>query len=418
MNIRLIAFLVLLTIASACNTTPSDVAIAPTATFLPIPSQQPRYTATLQPTRTPLPTFTYTPTNTPVPPTATVSPTPSPTPTVVGIVQSLQRVNVRQGPGEEYGSLTSLPPGTGVQVVGQNAEGTWFNVRLEDNREGWISGRLLFLPPSATPFPSPTPSPDLTALFGGTPLPTAILGGGTVTPTPPILVATATSVGSRPTQATATPTLPLVPIVNLDTINMTATALAGGAATATASITPLPTLTPSVTVEARVLTVEPANSTPAPTNATATPASATFDGLSQDQVRAQEGIDVFAFCDERQFGIPAPANLRAGQSIDIWWAWFAKEEQQVRDHINAVNYDLRVNGQPVSAVINNYRTAIRKQGTDFVAYWYVPFGPLETGEYEITYVATWSRAISDGYDTFGPNTNKPFEQHTCRFTVR
>lgn len=412
MKKRILALLSLCLLVWACTTQPSDVALVPTATFLPIPSQQPRLTATIQPTRTPLPTFTYTPTNTPVPPTPTLSPTPTATPTVVGIVQSLQRVNVRQGPGEEYGSITSVAPGTGVQVIGQNENGTWFNVRLEDGREGWVSGRLLFLPPSPTPLPSPTPSPDLTALFGGTPLPTAILGGGTVTPTPPLAVATATNVGERPSATALIPTQPLVPIVNLDTINLTATALAGGAATET------PTRTPSITPTTdRVLSV--ATSTPAPANFTPSPTPLSQGtGLSDTQAQTLRGVDVFAFCDERQFGIPAPTTIRSGQSIQIWWAWFAREEAQVNAHIDNASYDIRVNGQPVTAVINDYRRPTRKQGNDFVAYWYVPYGPLEAGDYEITFVVTWSQAITDGYEAFGPGTAKPFEQHSCRFTVR
>ncbi len=412
MKKHLLAIFALIAFVVACTTQPSDVAIAPTATFLPIPSQLPRFTATLQASRTPLPTFTYTPTNTPVPPTPTLSQTPTLTPTVVGIVQSLQRVNVRQGPGEEYGGITSLPPGTGVQVIGQDTEGSWFNVRLDDGREGWVSGRLLFLPPSATPLPSATPSPDLTALFGGTPLPTAFLGGGTVTPTPPSLVATATGVGERPSATPVTPTQPIVPIVNLDTINLTATALAGGAATETPSRTP--TITPTTD---RVLAVETSTSLPADFTPSPTPLSQS-SGLTDAQAVSQDGIDVFAFCDERQFGIPAPTNVRAGQSIEIWWAWFAREEGQVRSHIDNATYDIRVNGQSVTAVINDYRRPIRKQGTDFVSYWYVPFGPLDAGDYEITFVVSWTQAITDGYESFGPGTAKTFEQHSCRLTVR
>ncbi len=412
---RWLLLALILGMMAGCAAQQREIALAPTATLLPIPSQLPRYTATPVPSRTPLPTFTFTPTETPIPPTPTLSPTPTMTPTIVGIIQSLQRVNVREGPGTEFRELAALAPGTGVQVIGQNPDATWYNVRLEDGREGWVAARLLFLQATSTPFPSPTPSPDLTALFSSVPLPTAILGGGTITPTPPVgiaVTATPFTLVASPTQ-TATPQ-PLVPVINLDTINMTATALAGGAATATASFTPtsLPTSTQSRTISITATDGAIITTTPVPT------ALSSSGGLSDEQVNAQQGVKVFAFCDDRQFGIAAPTNLRDGTFIQVWWAWFAKEEQQVRDHIDAVSYDIRVNGQPLPSNINDYRTSIRRQNNDFVAYWYVPFGPLSAGNYEITFVMSWSRTITDGYEFFGPNTRKPFEQHTCSFTVR
>lgn len=231
--------LILVVSALAACTPPSDesviqVAEEPTATLQGILSQTPRATATLEPTRTPFPTATFTPTQTDVPPSPTLSPTPTVTPTVAGIIQSLQRVNVRTGPSVDFSGLTSLEPGTGVQIIGVNEDGTWYNVRLEDGREGWVTTRLVFVPPTPTAFPSATPSPDLTALFLGTPLPTQVRGGGTITPTPPDQVRT----GTAPPSATVTATggvpanVPLVRIDN-DAINATATALVSGAATST-----------------------------------------------------------------------------------------------------------------------------------------------------------------------------------------
>jgi hypothetical protein len=409
---------------AACTTQQETVAGIPTSTFLPIPSQQPRFTATPESTRTPLPTFTFTPTDTPIPPTQTNTPVPTPTPTVAGIVQSLQRVNVRTGPGENFESFDSLAPGTGVQIIGQTADGAWFNVRLEDGREGWMAARLLFIAATATPFATPTPSPDMTALFSANPLPTSILGGGTVTPTPPGIAVTATTIGARPTeviQASPTATQPLVPIVSsvpmvdLGVVQLTATALARGAATPTASFTP-----PAPATEARILTVVPQGTGSSATLVT----SPTIMPTAGVATAAAGGVDnpanpnVFAFCGNvPKFGIGAPTNLRVGQTIDIWWDWYAKEASQVQDHIDHSQHDVRVNGQPV-ANVNSYVTPIRRSGSDYAASWYIPYGPLAAGTYEITYVVTWDEPIVDGYTSFGPGTNKPFEQETCTFTVR
>jgi len=120
-----------------------------------------------------------------------------------------------------------------------------------------------------------------------------------------------------------------------------------------------------------------------------------------------------------QFGIPAPSNLAAGSTIDIYWAWFAQQEAQIQDHLNNVSYEVSVNGTPITD-INSFRTRVRQveEGGDYVVYWYVPFGPLAAGEYTIQYRVTWSRPITDGYQFYGPETGTPFEEKSCTFTVR
>ena len=388
--------------------------VSPTVTFQPIVSQTPRATSTVAPTRTPLPTFTFTPTATTPAPTATDTPTPTMTPTVVGIIQSAaNRVNVREAPDVNSSAITSLVPGTGVEVIGQNTEGTWRNIRLEDGREGWISSRLLFVQPSATPFPSATPSPDLTALFLGTPLPTAILGGGTITPTPPNQVRTDT-----PEEETEIAVIPTqsnnivggVPVIDNNSIYATATALAGGVF--------VPPSANETEDPSRVITVVPDDEAPANTTPNTTPATATLVVPTPTvDINEVDGRDVFAYCDDANFGYNPPTTLREGEYIDIWWGWIARTEEQIEDHIDAVTYDLRVNGDPIENV-NRYVGEIEPLGGRFIAYWYVPYGPLVAGDYEITYLSTWERAIFDGNFNYGPGTDIPFEQQTCSFTVR
>lgn len=416
---RFLFLLGIVLLAAACAPQEEEIAAEPTQTLMPIVSHTPRVTATPEPTRTPLPTLTYTPTETTEPPTPTLSPTPTVTPTIQGIVQSLQRVNVRTGPGTEYDFLTSLPPGTGVQIIGADPDGGWYNVRLEDGREGWMSAGLLFLPDTPTPFPSPTPSPDLTALALGTPLPTAFIGGGTVTPTPPSAIRTATpagesteEVGDEENEAESTSpnpqTLGQIPTIDIDTINLTATALVRGGATAT----------PTATTEDRTITLTEGPTSTDDPDATDLPTQEPpEEGRPLSEVRNASNPDVFAFCNATKYGIGKPSNLQEGQSIDIWWGWFARTEQQVQDHIDNAVYELRVNGELIENV-NRYRSEIVAAADDnFVAYWYVPYGPLESGDYEIAYTVTWREAITDGYDFFGPDTSIPFEQEACTFTI-
>ncbi len=225
----------LLMFLTACNT-PSDDAVVElpaTDTLQPIPSLTQRVTATIRPTSTALPTFTPTPTVTLIPPTASDTVTPSLTPTVVGIVSAVEPINVRSGPDTANNIITALPAGTGVQVIGQNSDGSWYNIRLEDGREGWMASRFVRVANTPTPFPTLTPSPDLTALFLGTPLPPTELVSGRATATPPSQVQTGTAVSERETvpPVQTEGALPGVPTIDNSAIFQTATALAGGIST-------------------------------------------------------------------------------------------------------------------------------------------------------------------------------------------
>ena len=106
-----------------------------------------------------------------------------------------------------------------------------------------------------------------------------------------------------------------------------------------------------------------------------------------------------------------------GSTIKIYWAWFASTEVYLRDHMSNATHELRVNGEAIASV-NQYRGNPSRSGTQHVVYWYVPFGPLETGDFTITYRVTWRNAISDGFESFGPGTATEFEEESCNFSVR
>ena len=399
---------------AGCNNSSSSDDLPPTETLAPIVSRTPRLTATPFTSPTPLPTRTYTPTITPIPPTVTNTFTPTATQPVVGSVNSLQTVNVREGPGTTFSAIEALVPGTAVEVIGQdNPDADWFEILLEDGRRGWISADLLRLQPTTTPFPTFTPSPDLTALALGTPLPTAVLGGGTVTPTPPRSVITPspagsqTAVASASTQVTnATGTEPFLPIRDVTALYQTATALAGGISI----ITPRPNPQATITPTGQSPNAQPTNSagTTSPTQAVNTP-------VSSGNSTTRDGVDVFALCNNPAFGLGAPTNLAAGSSIDIFWAWYMSSPELIDQHLNAVTYEVRINDQLLDW--RQYGIGTRQEGGSSVKYWFVPFGPLAAGDYLITYRATWSTAISDGFEQFGPGTRNPVEEGSCTFRV-
>jgi len=381
-------------------------AALPTSTLAPLISLTPRFTATPLATRTPLPTFTPVPSETPVPPTPSDTPEPTATPPITGIIQSMQTVNIREGPGTTFSAFRALNPGTPVLVIGQNQDGSWYNIRMEDGEEGWVAAALLFLEATITPFPTFTPTPDLTALALGTTLPTAVIGGGTVTPTPPLSAVTATPPGTaQPTtddadaEADAEPTEPFLPIVDLAAIEQTSTALA---ALMRVVITPA---VPEGESPNNPPTQNPEDSP--------TPDSPPPPGTST----IQDGADVFAMCDNPVFGVPAPADLASGSSVEIYWAWYATDPELIDQHTETVSYEVRLNDQLLSDW-QQYGQRVVQVGNMWAKYWYVPVGRLEAGTYRITYRATWDETISDGITTFGPGTSNLVEEGSCTFTVR
>jgi len=161
--------------------TPSGdiVAVAPT-TPTPAPTDTP-----IPSTNTPEPTDTQTPE-----PAATETATALPVPRVVAQSQA----NLRQGPGTAYPVVGSMAGGEQADVLGRNAEGTWWQVDLTNGTEGWVNASLVTASgavegvaiaqniPTLLPTNTRPPSPP-TATAG--PVPTAPPGPvATATPKP------------------------------------------------------------------------------------------------------------------------------------------------------------------------------------------------------------------------------------------
>lgn len=366
-----VAALTLLVALSGCSL---EALLPATATSTPTvtPTFTPSNTAT--PTLSPTATATSTATNTATATaTATATSTPSATPTVFGLIRASGRINVRNGPGTQFAAIGSLAPDSGVLVIGENDDGDWYQVRLEDGDEGWVSASLLRI---EEPAPTAEPAEGEAQRISEE---TRIV----------VEVGDAAAAGDDRDDSVLVVNLP---IADVDAMRMTATVLVGANQTATADAAP----------------TQPAEQASAPTARAPTAAGPPATPLYN--------VNVFAFCNDPAFGIPAPANLTAGSTIKIFWAWFASTETYLRQHMTNATHELRVNGAPIENV-NLYRLDPTRSGQQHVVYWYVPFGPLEAGPYLITYRVTWRNPISDGYASYGPGTNTVFEEESCNFVV-
>jgi len=170
----LIAVLVLGS-ALGCLGCPLTSLIAGAPTPVPTPTRTPK------PTFTPAPAATDTPipTNTPnVPPpsdTPSSPPTPVSTPTPISqpeVTVATKVLNVRSGPGTNYGRVKQAKEGERLKVVGRTEASDWLKIVTGDGQEGWVAAEFVTVntdlgpvavaqaPPPPTPKPNPpTPTP-------------------------------------------------------------------------------------------------------------------------------------------------------------------------------------------------------------------------------------------------------------------
>jgi hypothetical protein len=156
--------------------TPAEIRqLVPTFTPTTVPPVQPVATNTTAPVEPP----TSVPTET-VAPAAVDTPTTAPTDTPAAkaqVVVEQDLVNVRLGPGIDYGLAGEVTKGQTFEVIGRNQQGDWWQICCVNGQQVWIFGALARaenagsvqvvanLPPkpvaqAPTPPPQPTPTPE------------------------------------------------------------------------------------------------------------------------------------------------------------------------------------------------------------------------------------------------------------------
>lgn len=155
------------------------------------------------------------------------------------------------------------------------------------------------------------------------------------------------------------------------------------------SPTPSPTFDPNMTPS------------PTPSGTAVTPSAR----LSTRNVRAN--------CRQTDTAVP---NIRANETVSVWWNWFVARPELMEDHLEHANYEILLDGV-LLADYERFETALVREGRDWYVYWYYPVGTLAPGRHEVTYRLTWDEAVNDGYADFGPGTETEFEEGNCVFTV-
>jgi uncharacterized protein YraI len=75
------------------------------------------------------------------------------------IVAGAVNVNIRSGPSTAYSVLQTIPQGTQLTVLGQDASSTWLSVQLPDGTQGWIARFLTDFGGTVATVPTPALTP-------------------------------------------------------------------------------------------------------------------------------------------------------------------------------------------------------------------------------------------------------------------
>ena len=67
----------------------------------------------------------------------------TPTPAAAPQVQAGSIINVRSGPGTDYGAVAALDSGEAAAIVAKNATGDWWQISLSNGAVGWVFGELV-----------------------------------------------------------------------------------------------------------------------------------------------------------------------------------------------------------------------------------------------------------------------------------
>jgi len=191
MNARLLPILLALSVVlAACNLSAPNGPTAPPV--IPTDTQPaggstalPSDTPTLQPSDTPIPSPTNTPTFTFTPTFSTAMVTPA-----------TEDVNCRLGPGVNYLTTGGLKAGASVPILGQNGDGTWWQIQNPNNiiENCWVSSSATVTSGNLASVPvAPSPQVLVTAVVANTP--ETVTGAACVPGQPIILTGTITTNG-------------------------------------------------------------------------------------------------------------------------------------------------------------------------------------------------------------------------------
>ena len=181
----------------------------------------------------------------------------------------------------------------------------------------------------------------------------------------------------------------------------TQTALAG-----IANATPIPTHLPATT--AAVL------STSTPFNEVGTTAPTLEPASSATPTPVLEMVYIEPYC--AMFD-QSPVSIKEHQPATLQWRWDALTTALVEEHIQTATYEIYLDGVRIQPEqMSEIQYLSDKQY--YRVYWSAFIGALSPGKHRAERYLSWSRQISDGWETYGPGGKIESEYHYCDIIVR
>ena len=123
-------------------------------------------------------------------------------------------------------------------------------------------------------------------------------------------------------------------------------------------------------------------------------------------------MEIAPYC---EFYGESPVRIASGTPVILRWVWTVNDERLLQDHIEAGQYRILLDGQEIAAQ-EMTDTFITEDGWPAIA-WLAEVGVLADGEHLAERYLSWTRQITDGWDTFGPGGEIETEHDTCRIIV-
>ena len=116
----------------------------------------------------------------------------------------------------------------------------------------------------------------------------------------------------------------------------------------------------------------------------------------------------------------SPVYVQQHQPVTLWWYWAAKTRKQVRDHLDAANFQIHLDGREIVTYTQTEIELVKDKdlGEIYRVSWYAEVGPLAAGSHQAERLWTWDFKIFDGWQSYGPGSPNETEWDDCEIIVR
>jgi hypothetical protein len=113
---------------------------------------------------------------------------------------------------------------------------------------------------------------------------------------------------------------------------------------------------------------------------------------------------------------PDPIFINSNQPVTLTWRWEAATAELVQEHLDKAIYDIRIDGQPVIPLDVSEITYV-ESGDFYRITWATELGMLVPGAHRAERRLNWTAKVSDGWTTFGPETEVEMLWDDCDIVV-